>query len=214
MAAIECRDIVFHYPRESFSLAIERLDIAAGETVAVIGPSGCGKSTLINLIAGIQKLWSGSINIGDDQVSSMTDQQVREFRLSNIGLVPQRFELLDYLTVRENVLLPFSLGRRSRVSAEISDRADQLMKSVGIYHLGDRLPDNLSQGERQRTAICRGLVARPQLILADEPTGNLDPTNQEKTVALLLEQAAVVGATVLMVTHELHFCPASSARWI
>ncbi|MEO0414773.1 MAG: ATP-binding cassette domain-containing protein [Verrucomicrobiota bacterium] len=188
-------------------MKIDSFYVEQGQTVAVIGPSGCGKTTLVSLIAGIQKAEAGSIRIGDSLITELGEKAVRRFRLAKVGLVPQRFELLDYLTVRENVLLPYRLGTELSLDAEVQDRAENLMQSVGIEKLGDRLPENLSQGERQRTAICRGLITKPQLILADEPTGNLDPTNQEKTVQLLLEQSVAMGATVLMVTHEPSLLP-------
>lgn len=199
---IVCEDLLFCYPGESFSLGIPTLKISDGERIALIGPSGCGKTTLLKLIAGILMPESGSVSVCGEIPASMTAGERQQFRIRTMGLVPQNFELLDYLTVRENILLPFRISSALSPDQAARERCDELADRVGLSHYLDRFPDQISQGERQRAAMCRGLVTRPKLILADEPTGNLDPVNQEKTVGLLLEQAAEIDATVLMVTHE------------
>ncbi len=199
---IECRQLSFRYPGDTFSLAIDSLSIAAGEKVAIIGPSGCGKTTLLKLISGMLSPADGTICLDGQDLSALSRSGRQAHRIRHIGLVQQQFELLDYLTVRENILLPYRVTSALTLDSQAHDRAEQLMQRVGIEQHGERYPQQLSQGERQRTAICRGLVTAPQIILADEPTGNLDPTNQSKTVELLLEQADQIGATVVMVTHE------------
>ena len=199
---IVCQDLLFRYSRESFALEIPSLKIAKGETRALIGPSGCGKTTLLKLIAGILIPESGSITVAGERLDSYTEAARQRFRIQTMGMVPQNFELLNYLTVRENILLPYRISGPLLLDEPARHRCEQLAESVDITAHLDRFPDQLSQGERQRAAMCRGLVTRPSLILADEPTGNLDPENQEKTVALLLEQATEIDATVLMVTHE------------
>lgn len=199
---IECDSLSFSYPDDTFSLEIPGLTIRKAETVAVIGPSGCGKTTLLKLLCGILRPSSGTIRIGDEEVSSLAGDDVQSFRVRNIGLVPQQFELLDYLTVKDNVILPYHIDGALGMRSEVDQRAESLMKRVGVDQHRHRFPDQLSQGERQRTAICRGLITSPKVILADEPTGNLDPDNQANTVDLLLEQAGEIEATVVMVTHE------------
>lgn len=199
---ISCRHLKFRYPDETFSINIKKLEIQPKEKVALIGPSGSGKTTLLKLLSGILTPDDGTISIDDQLITDFSNRERSQFRIKNIGLVPQQFELLDYLTVRENILLPFRISNSQTISEKTETNADRLMKRVGIQQHRDRLPDQLSQGERQRTAICRGLVADPKAIFADEPTGNLDPENQAKTVDLLLEQAAQISATVIMVTHE------------
>lgn len=199
---IACRDLRFTYPGESFELRIASLEVGEGATVALVGPSGCGKTTLLNLVAGILLPDGGEIEVGGELVNRLPAAGRQRFRLGHIGLVPQNFELLDYLTVEENLLVPFRLADRGIVSGEMTGRAGELAERTGIAALLEKYPAQLSQGERQRLALCRGLVASPSLILADEPTGNLDPENQDRIVSLLLEEAGRIGATVLMVTHE------------
>jgi putative ABC transport system ATP-binding protein len=126
----------------------------------------------------------------------------QQFRLGTIGLVPQNVELLDYLTIRENILLPFRLGAGAGVDERARSRCEELADKAGIATHLERYPEQLSQGERQRAALCRGLVTAAPLILADEPTGNLDPENQDRIVSLLLEEARGIGATVVMITHD------------
>ncbi len=192
----------FAYPSDAFELRVPFFSVNPGERIALIGPSGCGKTTLMNLISGVLVPDEGRIEVDGVTLSSAALTMRQAFRLARIGLVPQDFELLDYLTVRENILLPFRLGASSGAGEIAGARARELAERAGIAaHLG-RFPAQLSQGERQRAALCRGLVTSPRLILADEPTGNLDPENQDRIVALLLEEAGHLGATVLMITHD------------
>lgn len=199
---IQCRDIVFSYPGERFELKVPEFDAAKGETVALVGPSGAGKTTFLNLISGNLVPAAGEVRIGETEVSSLTLTERQRFRLGNIGLVPQNFELLDYLTVKENIGLPYQIGRDREVTSDWEERGRSLAARAGIEALLNDFPDMLSQGERQRAALCRGLVTAPPLILADEPTGNLDPGNQDKIVGLLLEEARRIEATVVMITHD------------
>ncbi len=199
---ISCEQVQFSYPAEAFQLCFEEFAVADGETVALIGPSGCGKTTLLNLISGILVPRAGQITVGGANVSALSVAARQRFRIETIGLVPQNFELLDYLTIRENILVPFRISSSLHLTGEIAARCEDLADRAGIAsHLG-RFPNQLSQGERQRAALCRGLVTSPRLILADEPTGNLDPENQDKIVSLLLGEAARIGSSVLMITHD------------
>lgn len=199
---IDCRDLCFQYPGDTFALEISELVIGDGEKAALIGPSGCGKTTLMQLVAGILRPASGSVDVAGSHLPDLSPRERQNFRIRNIGMVPQNFDLLDYLTVEENILLPYRVSKALRIDEETTGRCRDLAARVGISALLERLPEKLSQGERQRVAICRGLVTRPKLLLADEPTGNLDPENQDLIVSLLLEQASEIGATVFMITHE------------
>lgn len=199
---IRCQQLRFAYDGDAFELRIEAFAVAAGEAVALVGPSGCGKTTLMNLISALLVPASGSVVVDGVEVSRFPLAARQQFRLGTIGLVPQNFELLDYLTIRENILLPFRLGAGAGVDGRSRARCEELADKAGIATHLERYPEQLSQGERQRAALCRGLVTAAPLILADEPTGNLDPENQDRIVSLLLEEARGIGATVVMITHD------------
>lgn len=192
----------FRYADERFELSIDALSIDAAEPTAIIGPSGSGKTTLLRLIAGVLRPRRGTVRVLGHDVSAMSDAQARAFRIANIGLVFQSFELVDYLDARDNILLPMRLTSALKLDADARRRADTLAESAGIAHLLRARPAELSQGERQRVAICRALIARPKLVLADEPTGSLDPGNQQRIVGLLRDTAAQAGAGFIMVTHD------------
>jgi putative ABC transport system ATP-binding protein len=204
---IDARDILFAYPAAAFSLEISALQVGRGETVALVGPSGCGKTTLLQLLAGVEVPQSGALTVAGAEWSGMTRAARQAHRLGRIGLVPQNFELLDYLTVRENILLPCRLGSALGAARDREERCLSLSERAGIERHLSKYPGQLSQGERQRAALCRGLIGQPELILADEPTGNLDPENQDRIVALLLDEAKMIDATVVMVTHEPSLLP-------
>jgi len=199
---IEIRDLRFRYREGGFALAVSELGIAAGERVALVGPSGSGKTTLISLVAGILRPDAGSIRVGDVRLEDRNDRQLREFRISNIGFVFQEFELLDYLCVGENILLPYYLNAALELSPEARRAAESLAAGMGLADKLRRHPATLSQGERQRVAICRALVTAPRLLIADEPTGNLDPLSAAAIVDLLVREAERRGATLLTVTHN------------
>lgn len=193
-----------HFKHDSggFSLDLPALDIARGETIAIIGPSGSGKTTLLNLLAGILHPDQGSIIIDDMTLSDLGDAVARNFRANHIGLIFQEFELLEYLNVLDNILLPYRINKELQLSSEVSNRAAALADRTGISDKLDRFPDQLSQGERQRVAVCRALVTQPALLLADEPTGNLDPENKTIVLDLLLAMAKEQNATLITVTHD------------
>jgi putative ABC transport system ATP-binding protein len=182
--------------------AVDRvsLEVAEAQSVAVMGRSGSGKSTLLNLIAGIDRPTSGEIWIGDQNLAAMGDDALTRLRRDRLGIVFQFFNLLTTLDVRENVALPLLLeGMRER---EAFARADELVEAVGLGARARGRPATLSGGEMQRAAIARALIHRPALLLADEPTGNLDSRSGSMVLDLIRRLAAEVGAAVILVTHS------------
>ncbi len=203
MSGIQISNLQFSYASAGgFRMHIPRLDIAAGECVAIVGPSGSGKTTLLNLMAGTFVPRSGEINVAGQRLDNMSDAARRRFRIDRVGQVFQAFELLDYLTVSENILLPRLIDTESRKNSGSQQRIQSLLSSVGLQDKADKRPDELSHGERQRVAVCRAMLNRPALLLADEPTGNLDQANKQKVVELLISQARTHDSMLLMVTHD------------
>ncbi len=200
---IDIQKIQFAYPKSEFQLAIDELKIETGEKVAVVGPSGSGKTTLLNLVSGIIVPGAGTVKVGEWVVSGMSDAQRRDFRIANIGFVFQQFELVEYLRVVDNIRLPFLINRSLRETPETRLKLKTLAESVGIGDKLNRWVSQLSQGEQQRVAICRALMTEPQLILADEPTGNLDPANKQRILKVLFDQVEGGGQTLVVVTHDL-----------
>ncbi|MGI9248960.1 MAG: ABC transporter ATP-binding protein [Woeseiaceae bacterium] len=199
---IKIGNLRFSYAEGDFSLDIRELAVARGETVAIVGPSGSGKTTLLNLIAGTEIPQSGQVTTNGYKISGLQDAARRNFRISNIGLVLQEFELLEYLNVLDNILLPYRINRTLQLGAGIRERAEAIAKSVGIGDKLSRFPNQLSQGEKQRVAVVRALVVQPPLLLADEPTGNLDPLNKGRVLDILLQYAEDSAATLVAVTHD------------
>lgn len=186
-----------------FRIEVPALEIEPGETVALIGPSGCGKTTLLNVIAGIHEPDAGSVRIDDTEVfPGGSDADRRRLRIARIGLVFQAFELLPHLSVRENILLPYFVNPALTRDPQVDARVEEVAEAMGIAAYLTRHPSRLSQGERQRVAIARALVTQPTLLLADEPTGNLDPETSGRILDLLLGAAEARGATLVMVTHD------------
>lgn len=199
---IDIQSLDFQYSTGDFRLNIPDFSVPSGGKVAVIGPSGSGKTTLLNLIAGICTPQSGSVKVNNIEVSSLGDSGRRDYRITNIGFVFQDFELLDYLTVLDNILHPYRITRALKLDQGVRDRAASLADSMGIGKYLKRRPNDLSQGERQRAAICRALLPGAALILADEATGNLDPANKTQILDLLFENLQEHDATLLAVTHD------------
>ena len=199
---IEIRQLAFDYGAGDFSLFVSDLSVGRGESIALVGPSGSGKTTLLNLIAGILEPRSGQVITGDNNLFELDERRRREYRISDIGLVFQEFELLEYLTVLDNILLPYRLDRSLSLTPDVRQRAVDLAGNVGIGDKLSRYPEHLSQGERQRVAVCRAIVTQPTLLLADEPTGNLDPANKDKVLDILLDYSLSNNATFVAVTHD------------
>ncbi|MDF1699688.1 MAG: ABC transporter ATP-binding protein [Planctomycetota bacterium] len=199
---IRIRNLEFAYPSGGFELRVEALDIARGETVALVGPSGCGKTTVLHLVAGITVPDTGSVEVDDKLVSALDEPARSAFRARHIGPVFQEFELLEYLNVLENLLLPYRIAPGLQLDDTVRERARALASDLGLGAKLARRPRQLSQGERQRVAIGRALLPEPTVLLADEPTGNLDPTTSTTVLDLLLEHANRQDASLLTVTHD------------
>ncbi len=199
---IEIRDLEFAYADSDFRLRIAELSVAPATTTAFIGPSGSGKTTLLNLIAGILLPDRGTVETNGTVVTGLSDRERRAFRVEGVGLVFQEFELLEYLSVLDNILLPYRINPVLRLEPDVRDRAASLAERVGIVDKLDRLPRRLSQGERQRAAVCRAVLTDPPLLLTDEPTGNLDPVNREKVLDILFDYVHESGTTLVSVTHD------------
>ena len=199
---VEVRDLVRHYPMGEARVAALKgvsFDVEDGEYVAIVGPSGCGKSTLLNLIGVIDRPTAGTVSIGGERVDRLPDARATEFRLRRIGFVFQRFYLMQALTARENIELP--LSEAGVKGAERRDRARALLEYVGLGPRESHRPSQLSGGEQQRVAIARALANAPRLLLADEPTGELDARTGAEMIALF-ERLNADGTTIVVVTHD------------
>ncbi|MGB7992133.1 MAG: ABC transporter ATP-binding protein [Candidatus Methylophosphatis roskildensis] len=183
------------------------LDLAAGDYVAIMGESGCGKSTLLNLIAGLDRQSGGHVELDGRNLSALDDDGVTRLRAARMGFVFQAFHVLPHLTVAQNVALPLALNRIE----PIEPRVHEMLAAVDLAARAGSRPRELSGGELQRVAIARALVHRPALVLADEPTGNLDPETAERILALLRESVVAHQAIGILVTHS-HAAAASADR--
>jgi putative ABC transport system ATP-binding protein len=174
------------------------LEVPAGQFTAVMGPSGSGKSTLMHLLAGLDRPTAGSVHIGGEEISTMADRPLTRLRRRHIGFVFQSFNLLPTLTAEENVTLPLAIARIRPPAADV----DALLERVGLSDRRDHKPSELSGGQQQRVAIARALIARPTVLFADEPTGNLDSAAGTAVLALMRDAVATDGQTTVMVTHD------------
>jgi putative ABC transport system ATP-binding protein len=180
------------------------LHIAAGETVSLVGPSGSGKTSLLLLIAGLEQASGGRIAIAGRDLTHMSEDDLALLRRDRVGIVFQNFHLIPTMTALENVAIPLELAG----AAEAFARAEAALQSVGLSHRLTHYPSQLSGGEQQRVALARALAPRPQVLLADEPTGNLDLETGHRIIDLLFAQAQAIDATLLLITHD----PALAAR--
>jgi putative ABC transport system ATP-binding protein len=195
-------NLTFSYGDDNFRIHIPELSIKDGEKTALIGPSGTGKTTLLNLLSGILIPSSGQIMIGDLDITTFDVEDRQDLRMVKMGLVFQEFELLDYLSVLDNILLPYRVTPIHDLNNSIIKRAEQLASDVGLSDKLKRYPSNLSQGERQRVAVCRALLTEPSFIFGDEPTGNLDPQNRDHVMEILFDYCEKTQAPLLVVTHD------------
>jgi putative ABC transport system ATP-binding protein len=209
---VEARDLTRDYDfgaERVHALRGVSFEILEGEYVAIVGPSGCGKSTLLNLIGAIDSPTGGSVRIGEREARGMSDREATEFRLRNIGFVFQRFYLMPTLSARENVELP--MAEAGIKKAERAARARELLAYVGLAHRERHRPSQLSGGEQQRVAIARALANKPALLLADEPTGELDAKTGAEIIALFGRLNAD-GTTIVVVTHDEELASAAQRK--
>jgi putative ABC transport system ATP-binding protein len=174
------------------------LDIEAGEAVGLVGPSGSGKTSLLMVLAGLERATTGSIMLSGREITALDEDALARLRRDHVGIVFQAFHLIPTMTALENVAVPLELAGRS----DALDRAQQALRAVGLGHRLTHLPGQLSGGEQQRTALARAFVAQPPLLLADEPTGNLDQATGVAVMDLLFELRAAHGTTLLLITHD------------
>ena len=186
---------------ESTALNEVSFEINQGEFVSVMGPSGCGKSTLLNILGMLDKPESGSYEFLGNEIAQLNEKGRSEVRKKNIGFIFQNFNLIDELTVFENIELPLLYNKVS--SAERKKRVNELIEKIGIAHRASHYPQQLSGGQQQRVAVARALITKPPLILADEPTGNLDSSHGNEVMELMCELNEA-GTTIIMVTHSAH----------
>jgi putative ABC transport system ATP-binding protein len=176
------------------------LDIAKGEFLSIMGPSGCGKSTLLNIMGLLDEPTSGEISIADSTTNHLSDKQLAQFRNKKIGFIFQSYHLINDLRVLDNVELP--LLYRKTTAKERKDMATAALEKVGLGHRTKHFPTQLSGGQKQRVAIARAIVGRPEIILADEPTGNLDSAMGNEVMDILIHLNKTEGTTIIMVTHD------------
>ena len=200
-ASIQVESVVVRHATASGPIAAldgVSFTVDAGSSVAVVGPSGCGKSTLLGVLGGLALPTAGTIRIGGEEISALPERRRAEFRRAHVGFVYQADNLLPFLTVVENIALQLALDAQ----AADPGRSLELLDRLGLAEEAHRLPDHLSGGQRQRAAVARAVVHRPEVILADEPTGALDAANAAGVIDLLLEVQRDIGATLVMVTHD------------
>ena len=201
---LEARDVIKQYRQyDTVVTAVNRVsfDVYEGEFVAIIGASGSGKSTLLHICAGLDRPNSGRVTVRGNDITSMPADELAEFRGNYIGMIFQNHNLIAQFTALENILIPTLMCNKPDFSYE-----EHLKKLVATLGIGDRLhhlPSELSGGQQQRVAIARALINRPQVVFADEPTGNLDRKNADEVLELLLRTTAVLGQTLIMVTHDM-----------
>jgi putative ABC transport system ATP-binding protein len=203
-AGIGLDSVVRHYETTAGTVrAVDgiSLEIAPSSSLAIVGPSGCGKSTLLSLIGGLEAPTSGRVSIGGREISSLSERQRARFRRDELGFIFQSDNLLPFLTAAENVAAQLAL--RASTNGHGHAHCVELLARLGLAAEADKLPDQLSGGERQRVSVARALIHQPRVILADEPTGELDADNSAAVIDLLLDAQAELGATLVVVTHDL-----------
>lgn len=215
IAAVRTENVTRHYPMgESLIKAVDGVSISIepGEFVALLGQSGSGKSTLLNLIAGLDRPTSGSVLVQGRDLAQMSSLELAQYRRNVVGMVFQSFHLIPSMTIVENVELPMRFAEVDR--AEREQRSRESLERVGLGHRLDHRPSQLSGGEQQRVSLARALANRPSLLMADEPTGNLDSRTGEDILNLIRDLSLSMGMTVVMVTHERALAERFAQRFI
>ena len=201
---IDARDLIVDYktaPGLVRALECPEFFVEGGSNVAVMGPSGCGKSTLLGLLSGLARPTSGTVNVGDQTISTLPERERVRFRRRQLGMVYQADNLLPHLTVEENLGLQIAICR-SESNAREPITPGEILERLGLGSLATRLPDQLSGGQRQRVAVARAIIHRPAVIFADEPTGALDAASALMVIELLVEMHREMAATLVLVTHD------------
>jgi putative ABC transport system ATP-binding protein len=199
---IELMDVTkIYHQGNNLVLALDRLNlkVSRGEFIAITGKSGCGKSTLINILGGLDSPDQGQVIIDGEDITRMDDHRLTLFRRDKIGIIFQFFNLLSILNLEENIVLPHLLKENSMI---IKSKIDDLLQTMGLYERRNHKPHELSGGEMQRAAICRALINDPEIILADEPTGNLDSASGKQILQIMRRLRDEQGKTILLVTHS------------
>ena len=199
---LQIEDLKFWYTGKGFQLEISNLKINKGSKVAIFGKSGSGKTTLAHLISGILKPQSGLIRFMGQNISNLSDRERRAYRIKNIGFIFQEFELIEYLSVLDNLILPYKLNKSLSLNEETINRAKAIAGRIEIENKLHKYPNQLSGGERQRLATARALITSPALVIADEPTGNLDTQTANKVLNEIINQSSKSNSTLLMITHD------------
>lgn len=200
--SVKIRDLIYQHPGSGYPISVPKFEIEDGESVAITGPSGCGKTTFLNLISGLIKPGKGDIRVGGTVVDTLNSVEALTFRSGAIGYVFQDFGLLDYMSSLDNILYPYRICANRKVTSELRQKAVALANELGVSDQRNRSSKDLSHGERQRIAICRAVLGDPKLILADEPTGNLDPETKLRIMDVLLSRQRSLNATLIVVTHD------------
>ena len=198
---LQIEDLKFWYTGKGFQLEISNLKINKGSKVAILGKSGSGKTTLAHLISGILKPQSGLIRFMGKNISDLSDAERRAYRIKNIGFIFQEFELIEYLNVLDNLILPYKLNKSLSLNEETINKAKAIAERIEIENKLHKYPNQLSGGERQRLATARALITSPALVIADEPTGNLDTQTANKVLSEIINQSSKSNSTLLMITH-------------
>ncbi|MTI96909.1 MAG: ABC transporter ATP-binding protein [Firmicutes bacterium] len=202
MAILQTKDLVKEYKSgESVVRAVNgiTMDINEGEFVAIVGPSGSGKSTLLYLLGLLEQPTSGSVLCKGEDLNALSSSKQADFRRNQVGFVFQQYNLLPVLNAAENIKVPLI---PYKTDFNLNERANELLELVGLSHRAGHLPSQLSGGEQQRVAIARALLSKPEIVLADEPTGNLDSKNGEQVLSLLEEMRNKLGLTLVLITHD------------
>lgn len=205
MSVLKADNIVKYYGAKDNEISVQalkgiNLQVNKGEFIGVMGPSGSGKTTLLNILSGIDSATAGNVLINEKLLSVMSNEELALFRRSNMGFVFQNFNLLDSLTIKENIMLPLVLGKEEPGSME--RKCKELMEFVGISDIAEMYPYNVSGGQQQRCAVCRALINNPNIVFSDEPTGNLDSKSSRAVMTCLERMNNDREATIVMVTHD------------
>lgn len=205
MSVLKADNIIKYYGAKDNAVSVQalkgiNLQVNRGEFIGIMGPSGSGKTTLLNIFSGIDAATAGRVTINDKALSEMSDEELARFRRTNMGFVFQDFNLLDSLTIKENIMLPMVLGKEEAESME--RKSSELMDFIGISEIAERYPYQVSGGQQQRCAVCRALITNPDIIFSDEPTGNLDSKSSKAVMTCFERMNDDREVTIVMVTHD------------